>query len=773
MTDRLLTSFSVLDSYSRKVLSKHSRGHQLGVVQGKRPDVTCEICSQLTNAYDWDFDLPSTRRTELSKPKTAKQIINEEQKMVHKKIRSSVPRATSAFAPVTIPHEQYSGILNIQPFSNPEDRAGRNSHQKGNKRSSEEGYMIIKIKKYQTVPSKLGTSSLRRLNWTKEVERITPLEVLSKVDSQAQVGGVLGFTDISHWYSFTGNSTRTSETPASVFTGEVDSQYSIPDSVGSSVARHVQYDSVVSWNGTCRRTEDNCSAKYSQQEHMHNMREFDSEVKPVGVPLCIEDELDNKSARILSPKPQKLYIPLLSISETHPVVYHKECQYKPFSSQSSRPSEQNESSNKRIEIMAKDKKEIQCSVTGVTLYSKGGHRHGKAMEKKEVKSNVPLLVKSKSIKKVNIRVLSADGTTSKTSDFVEGLPTVQPTSCISHNVVPLTKTPLKPLTATTSMNKSPLDVGQVKNGMNPKNNSEAEVLSTRYLKTIPSPSCKNNFGNRTQKIPYNKYQTADQEPKIDFIMISKPLKQPPLEKVSLTSNVFTHSKGCPLEQALFQDTIEESENDTFVFHQLVSRPSSYNEKKRRRKPVSGWDRQDSQTASPALEPSAEENTETKQMLADSRDTSRPFWSFKTSRSHSAEENTETKQTGSGPSKTSRSHSAEENTETKQTSSGPSKTSRSHSAEENTETKQTGSGPSKTSRSHSAEENTETKQMGSGPSKTSRSPAVRPGTSSEVPDEPSEEEETQASVKTPPPFSQHPVISIPTAMSYKQNDHVEF
>ncbi|XP_033865807.1 uncharacterized protein LOC117406099 isoform X2 [Acipenser ruthenus] len=686
MTDRLLTSFSVLDSYSRKVLSKHSRGHQLGVVQGKRPDVTCEICSQLTNAYDWDFDLPSTRRTELSKPKTAKQIINEEQKMVHKKIRSSVPWATSAFAPVTIPREQYSGILNIRPFSKPEDRAGSNSHQKG-------------------------------------------------------------------------NSTRTLETPASVFTGEVDSQYNIPESVGSSVARQVQYGSVVSWNGTCRRTEDNCSAKYSQQEHMHNMREFDSEVKPVGVPLCIEDELDNKSARILSPKPQKLYIPLLSISETHPVVYHKECQYKPFSSQSSRPSEHNESSNKRIEIMAKDKKEIQCSVTGVTLYSKEGHRHGKTVEKKEVKSNVPLLVKSKSIKKVNIRVLSADGTTSKTNDFVEGLPTVQPTSCISHNVVPLTKTPLKPLTAITSMNKSPLDVGQVKNGMNPKNNSEAEVLSTRYLKTIPSPSCKNNFGNWTQKIPYNKYQTADQEPKIDFIMISKPLKQPPLEKVSLTSNIFTHSKGCPLEQALFQDTIEESENDTFVFHQLVSRPSSYNEKKRR-KPVSEWNRQDSQTASPALEPSAEENTETKQTGSGPT---------KTSRSHSAEENTEIKQTGSGPLKTSRFDSAEENTEIKQTGSGPSKTSRCHSAEENTETKQKGSGPSKTSRCHSAEENTETKQKGSGPSKRS----VRPGTSSEVPDEPSEEEETKASVKTPPPFSQHPVISIPTAMSYKQNDRMEF
>lgn len=54
------------------------QGRQLGVVQGKHPDVTCEICSQLTNAYDWDFDLPSTRRTELSKPKTAKQIINEQ-----------------------------------------------------------------------------------------------------------------------------------------------------------------------------------------------------------------------------------------------------------------------------------------------------------------------------------------------------------------------------------------------------------------------------------------------------------------------------------------------------------------------------------------------------------------------------------------------------------------------------------------------------------------------------------------------------------------------
>ncbi|RXM30543.1 hypothetical protein EOD39_7792 [Acipenser ruthenus] len=264
-------------------------------------------------------------------------------------------------------------------------------------------------------------------------------------------------------------------------------------------------------------------------------------------------------------------------------------------------------------------------------------------------------------------------------------------------------------------------------------------------------------------------------------MISKPLKQPPLEKVSLTSNIFTHSKGCPLEQALFQDTIEESENDTFVFHQLVSRPSSYNEKKRR-KPVSEWNRQDSQTASPALEPSAEENTETKQTGSGPTKTSRSHSAeenteikqtgsgpLKTSRFDSAEENTEIKQTGSGPSKTSRCHSAEENTEIKQTGSGPSKTSRCHSAEENTETKQKGSGPSKTSRCHSAEENTETKQKGSGPSKRS----VRPGTSSEVPDEPSEEEETKASVKTPPPFSQHPVISIPTAMSYKQNDRMEF
>ncbi|XP_039591800.1 uncharacterized protein LOC120515132 [Polypterus senegalus] len=502
MTARLLSSFNAFDGYSQKILNKYAGGRQLGDLQSKNPACHPELLSPpVTFSYDWDLDLPSARRTELSKRKSVKQIIHEEQSLIHSTIRL-VTSAPSTTGPVA--------HTSIRPFSCNDAQTGKCIHSKGFHKNSEEGYMIIKFKKPRSQASSRGASSARREKWSNEVEKLPLLHLLKKEESYAHTGGTLSASDFSGWCTFSTN-------------GEGDDVYNIPESTGKRIAQQLQHGNGVrvGTNGSCRGTEDLSSTMDSLTHH--NLPKEIPFQQPQVVPLKIEDEFEKETNKILDAQSEKIFIPPLIVSETHPVVFHKDTVPQFFPSQST-----TRAHNYRLSLKIpsdKGTKEINRN-----------DRWGGAdpiASKAEIKRyhNEPLRLKVKQIRrpsgkqKINVHILLADGTTSKALEFkqpIENLPVNH--SGIIEKGAQFNKVPVPRTAASYSRSTFKTDVGAVKNGMNPIKAVECDTFPTSLVKvaTVPSGKAPNNVPTF-----YNKNRAVKQEAKKDFIALSKSL---PLQK---------------------------------------------------------------------------------------------------------------------------------------------------------------------------------------------------------------------------------------------------
>nr|XP_015210929.1 PREDICTED: uncharacterized protein LOC107078384 isoform X2 [Lepisosteus oculatus] len=581
MTSRLLASFNVLDSCSEKILKKHARSRQLGDTPRKRfTDCLETSYLPLSSESEWVYDLPSTRRTEISKPKSTKEIINEEQRLIHKKISSArTIRPVSALK--RAPRLEHSGKPHIRPFTCPEDLAWRAAYWKSKEKNTEEGFMIITIKTSQSLKS--GKNTARRIKWSREVEKVPCLDALSKQSSQALVGGTLGYTDTSHWYSFSANTSRAEETPISVFTGEDESQYSIPGSVGKLVAQQLQYGNVVrvGMNGAYRR--ENSEKDTEREERVQSVKHSAAEVTSEVVPLSMKDELEKKTARILSPKSQDIYLPLPIVSKTYPVVYHHDYQHKPFCSQGLHAFEDKESLHQRAEGRKNDKNEVYSAIVRITQSMQEDHIIGKASQRERMEKLFPLrpetnLKRNKSGKNnANVQVLANDGKNKTCLDFKN-----VPQGITTHNIsalsprIALNKAPQGLISASKFKNSSNASVGPIQNGVNPKQPLEFNDLSTDFLKGVEMMVKTNSTsgGNQTASV-LQKNISAYQESK-NYINFTKPLRYNKNE--TILTNQLSLMEMCQSAHTLLPETFIMSESTgAYEINFLQSRPNSSTE----------------------------------------------------------------------------------------------------------------------------------------------------------------------------------------------------
>ncbi|XP_066548453.1 uncharacterized protein LOC136714747 isoform X2 [Amia ocellicauda] len=578
MTTRLLASFNALDRSSQNILDKHARSRQLGNVSS-RSFAACHETSNspLTCACGWDFDLPSTRRTDISKPKTAKDIINEEQRLLHEKIRT-----TRSVRPLSVfkrgPRLEHSGQPTVRPFTSPEELAWRQAHWKGKQKSPEEGFMVITIKKSQSL--KTGNCTARRLKWSREVERVPRLEALES--SQAQVGAALAYTDTSHWSTFSANSHRAEETPVSAFT-EDDGQYSMPGSAGRLVAQQLQEGNVVrvGMNGTFRSSEGNAEKDTLGEEHVRGLKDKAADITSAVIPLSFEDELEKTTARILTPKSQDVYSPLPIVSRTYPVVYHKDYQYKPFSSPSFHHLDPRDYVQQRTVRMTNDQNTFRSAIVRITQSMQEEHMAPKATRREMIEKHFALRpetnLKRKKSGNLNNRLFSANGKMNCRPEY-RMVSQELPMHNVLSSMLPSNRAPLTLTIASRFKHASSAEVGPIRNGVNPTQPLEFEAFSTHFLKGV-QVSMKRQLmhgGNQTPSLP-NRSLYVSQENNMDFISISKPLKHSQNEIDQILGRRFS-------EEVLFPENLQsQSENteDSYQINVLLSRPNSGLENRRK------------------------------------------------------------------------------------------------------------------------------------------------------------------------------------------------
>ncbi|XP_062306388.1 uncharacterized protein LOC134011007 isoform X3 [Osmerus eperlanus] len=296
MTTRVIASFNVLDEHSKKILAKHARKNRLfshtpRSSHGSRNEPDLPLC----DSYDSDFDFPSSRRTPISKPKTKTEIINEEQELLHSKLRRVTPRSAKfSVPPPSItedcccrPENAINSRVSVLPFTCPGDVSWMRDDQRTEglrKDQDSEGFIILTLKKRSTAAYRSANHPPQRLKWSREVEKVPPLEADSDV-SKAMVGGVLGYTDTSHWCT----SPSHQDTPLTAFTEQEEDQFSMSESVGKVVCQQLQRGNIVrvSTNRASR------SREYPQNDAQREKPSaWGAEPAAVSVPLSLADELN-------------------------------------------------------------------------------------------------------------------------------------------------------------------------------------------------------------------------------------------------------------------------------------------------------------------------------------------------------------------------------------------------------------------------------------------------------------------------------------------------
>ncbi|XP_062306387.1 uncharacterized protein LOC134011007 isoform X2 [Osmerus eperlanus] len=513
MTTRVIASFNVLDEHSKKILAKHARNrlfsHTPRSSHGSRNEPDLPLC----DSYDSDFDFPSSRRTPISKPKTKTEIINEEQELLHSKLRRVTPRSAKfSVPPPSItedcccrPENAINSRVSVLPFTCPGDVSWMRDDQRTEglrKDQDSEGFIILTLKKRSTAAYRSANHPPQRLKWSREVEKVPPLEADSDV-SKAMVGGVLGYTDTSHWCT----SPSHQDTPLTAFTEQEEDQFSMSESVGKVVCQQLQRGNIVrvSTNRASR------SREYPQNDAQREKPSaWGAEPAAVSVPLSLADEL-NRCVKLISPRPPSVYVPLPIVSETYPVVCTSELHpHEPFSSPSLHHLDLSENS-------APCRTTVLSAIVRITDSLQTKTMVRRERERERLKAWPQKLFSG--MYNVGLKTLSADGNISHDRDLGKvPLHSNQPPSSRGNHLFPLVAPPV-PLTAP---HRQTDDVGTVLNGVNPKQGNSG----------VHPPNDLRHHAHRTRKKLTTNLFTPSQhrEPatwrnnKKDFLHISKPLR---------------------------------------------------------------------------------------------------------------------------------------------------------------------------------------------------------------------------------------------------------
>ncbi|CAL8256137.1 unnamed protein product [Merluccius merluccius] len=140
---------------------------------------------------------------------------------------------------------------------------------------------------------------------------------LSADASRSCLGESLSYVDSSNWFG----SLSSPNTPVSAFTEEGEEPYSMSESLGRLVCQQLQRGNVVrvcssSSSNRSRRDEDPAATRRKAEGVCAAAAAAAAEL----VPLCIQDELRRRNAKIVTPRAASAYAPLPIVSETYPVL---------------------------------------------------------------------------------------------------------------------------------------------------------------------------------------------------------------------------------------------------------------------------------------------------------------------------------------------------------------------------------------------------------------------------------------------------------------------
>ncbi|KAG5276069.1 hypothetical protein AALO_G00127560 [Alosa alosa] len=479
MATRLLESFNEFDSYSQEVLSRRSRWNKLN--HGEKCSTTFDdLGVSFGVQHDWAFDLPCNSNTPRSK-------LNIE--IIHKKNPTRRQRKAKYVPPPS--HKEPRSVktvcskVYICPFTSTEDLAQRTDDRK-DKEEDSYGFMVVRLNKPQSLASKKYAP--HRTKWSRELERLAPMDVHLKYNSKALTGGALHYTNTSHWSS-SPNSGR--ESPISAFTKEENGHFTLPGSVSKVVTEQLQQGNIVRVTTSERRSEENPDKDQLSR---------DGEPLTQSLPLCLDDELERNHAKVLSARAPTTYRSMPIVSETFPLVYNTgQPHNKPFSSPGFHTLDPTGLSRNRPFLMHNDIRGSKVHSAIVRLTDAAQERHAARLQRMPAtKSSLHNYQEPTEDARSgymeqrlqSLRVLSADGTQYADQDRLH-MPSPASGKSSAIPFLSLKQCPV-----------SSVPVGTVLNGINPKQNSRCRIRSPDDTRPPYSGNDQEEWSNND--VPLNK-----------------------------------------------------------------------------------------------------------------------------------------------------------------------------------------------------------------------------------------------------------------------------
>ncbi|XP_062412377.1 uncharacterized protein LOC134102315 isoform X2 [Sardina pilchardus] len=505
MATRLLESFNEFDSYSQEVLNRRSRWNKLN--HGEKCSTTFnELGVSFGVQHDWAFDLPCNSNT--SRSKLNIEIIHEKNSTRRQRKAKYVP-APSHKEPGSV--QTVCSKVYICPFTSTKDLAQRTDDSK-DKEEDSDGFMVVRLNKAQSFASK--KCAPHRAKWSRELERLAPMDVHLKYNSKALTGGALHYTNTSHW-SCSLNSGR--ESPISAFTEDENGHFTLPGSVSKVVTEQLQQGNVVRVTTSERRSEENPDKDQLSR---------DGEPLTQSLPLCLDDELERNHAKVLSARAPTTYRSLPIVSETFPVVYNTgQPHNKPFSSPGFHTLDPTGLSRNRCFPMHGDIRGSKVHSAIVRLTDAAQERHAARLQRMPAATKWSLHDYQEPTREArsghmeqrpqSFRVLPADGSQDADQDRLH-MPSPASGKSSAIPFLSLKRCPV-----------STVPVGTVLNGINPKQNGRCRIRS-------PDDSRPPQIGGKTKATIHghprpesiNSNKTSNlllQKKEMGFVFISKAL----------------------------------------------------------------------------------------------------------------------------------------------------------------------------------------------------------------------------------------------------------
>ncbi|XP_019645787.1 PREDICTED: uncharacterized protein LOC109486399 [Branchiostoma belcheri] len=358
MAARCLVAFQHVDTESKKILRKHAKNRPLGDLHHKYQDVSPPPEDVLTCT---GVEAQLLRRSHLSKPKSASQLIDEQQRAVHNALNRGTKSAGAGRREGPAIASGRSSSSSNQSTT-PAMKRPRSVMETGKQSSlslrSQKSVWKVKSSVPKDLPDDRAYMRVRMDPVDKAWVRSRSLGDLSDQSkemnrselqpSRATTGYVkfqqmrnkakngVGYDTSAIYLSFAGGEEEKDVGVVDAFTDkEPGEYYSIEGHAGSKIADQLRQgnkirigiNGEVMSHGLRVRTRSKEDSPRSEQDHLDLYRDdWDSSSNSTDmerVPLCWEDQVSRPGSRLLAPRSEKREVPRPPMSGCQPVMFDK------------------------------------------------------------------------------------------------------------------------------------------------------------------------------------------------------------------------------------------------------------------------------------------------------------------------------------------------------------------------------------------------------------------------------------------------------------------